>query len=61
MSVELELIEVRTEQHMRVWNELMLREHPRGAGPLVGRQLRYLIASQHGWLGQCPPTGAQTR
>ncbi len=47
----LELIEVRTEQHMRVWNELMLREHPRGAGPLVGRQLRYIIASQHGWLG----------
>jgi hypothetical protein len=47
----LELVEVRTEQQMRVWNELMLREHPRGAGPLVGRQLRYLIASEHGWLG----------
>jgi hypothetical protein len=23
----------------------------RGAGPLVGRQLRYLIGSAHGWLG----------
>ena len=47
----LELVVVETEQHMRVWNELMLCEHPRGAGPLVGRQLRYLIASEHGWLG----------
>ncbi len=26
-------------------------EHPQGAGPLVGRQLRYLIGSTHGWLG----------
>jgi hypothetical protein len=47
----LELVVVETEEHMRIWNELMLREHPRGAGPLVGRQLRYLIASEHGWLG----------
>jgi len=29
----------------------MIREHPLGAGPLVGRQLRYLIGSAHGWLG----------
>ena len=29
----------------------MLREHPLGDGPLVGRQLRYLIGSRHGWLG----------
>lgn len=29
----------------------MLEEHPQGAGPLVGRQLRYLIGSHHGWLG----------
>jgi hypothetical protein len=36
---------------MRIWNELPIREHPRGAGPLVGRQLRYLIGSEHGWLG----------
>jgi len=47
----LTLIEVNTEDHMRIWNELMIREHPRGAGPLVGRQLRYLIGSDHGWLG----------
>ena len=48
---DLKLILVTTEQHMRIWNELMIQEHPRGAGPLVGRQLRYLIDSQHGWLG----------
>ena len=36
---------------MRVWNELMLCEHPQGAGPLVGAQMRYLIQSEHGWLG----------
>ena len=29
----------------------MMVEHPLGAGPLVGRQLRYLIHSSYGWLG----------
>lgn len=47
----LRLLLVETEQDMRVWNELMIREHPRGAGPLVGRQLRYLVCSEHGYLG----------
>ncbi len=47
----LHLMVVRSEEHMRIWNELMIREHPQGAGPLVGRQLRYLIGSEHGWLG----------
>jgi hypothetical protein len=47
----LNLVVVRSEEHMRIWNELMIREHPQGAGPLVGRQLRYLIGSEHGWLG----------
>lgn len=47
----LELLRVRGEEEMRIWNELFIREHPRGAGPLVGRQLRYLIRSEHGWLG----------
>jgi hypothetical protein len=47
----LKLIMVRTSEEMRIWNELMIEEHPLGAGPLVGRQLRYLISSQHGWLG----------
>jgi hypothetical protein len=30
---------------------MMIREHPRGHGPLVGRQVRYLIESEYGWLG----------
>lgn len=47
----LELVPVESEDLMRVWNALLLDEHPRGAGPLVGRQLRYLIGSEHGWLG----------
>ena len=47
----LELIMVNSAEHMRIWNELMIESHPQGAGPLVGRQLRYLIGSQHGWLG----------
>jgi hypothetical protein len=42
---------VGTVDDMRIWNELMIREHPRGHGPLVGRQVRYLIGSDHGWLG----------
>ena len=48
-GLELELVE--DDAHRGIWNELMAREHPRGAGPLVGRQLRYLIRSPHGWLG----------
>jgi len=47
----LELVPVAGEGLMRVWNSLLLDEHPRGAGPLVGRQLRYLVRSEHGWLG----------
>jgi hypothetical protein len=45
------LIKVDSLDLMRIWNEMMLREHPQGAGPLVGCQLRYLIDSGHGWLG----------
>jgi hypothetical protein len=47
----LELIQVSSEQQMRIWNEMMIGEHPRGHGPLVGRQIRYLVGSEHGWLG----------
>ncbi len=48
---ELQLIRVETDTEIRIWNELMIQEHPRGAGPLVGAQIRYLIRSEHGWLG----------
>jgi hypothetical protein len=47
----LQLIVVESVEQMRIWNEMMICEHPRGAGPLVGRQLRYLIGSEHGFLG----------
>ena len=49
----LRLVEVSTgeEQLFRRWNELMLTEHPLKDCRLVGRQLRYLIGSDHGWLG----------
>ena len=47
----LELLLVETEQQMRIWNEMMINEHPRGASLLVGRQIRYLVNSEHGWLG----------
>jgi hypothetical protein len=49
----LRLIQVRADDDtaMRTWNELIAREHPQGKRRLVGRQLRYLVASEHGWLG----------
>jgi len=48
---ELNLVLVETDEEMRIWNELMFREHPRGATLLVGRQIRYLVKSEHGFLG----------
>lgn len=48
---ELQIIRVETAEQMRIWNEIMIEGHPRGAGPLVGRQLYYLVKSEHGWLG----------
>lgn len=47
----LRLVLVEQEPQLLLWNDLMHEEHPRGAGPLVGRQLRYLVDSDHGWLG----------
>jgi len=32
-------------------NDLIIAQHPCGDAPLVGAQLRYLIGSDHGWLG----------
>ena len=47
----LTLVLVETGEQRRVWNTLLAHEHPRGAGPFVGPQLRYLVGSAHGWLG----------
>ena len=49
--IDLDLVLVEDDPHRALWNELMAAEHPRGDGPLVGCQLRYLIGSAHGWLG----------
>jgi hypothetical protein len=46
----LKLIKVNSAQDIRLWNELMC-EHPHGVGVMVGAQMRYLIGSEHGWLG----------
>lgn len=47
------LVEVGVEQDelFRTWNELIETEHPLHDSRMVGRQLRYLIGSEHGWLG----------
>jgi hypothetical protein len=47
----LRLVEVENAEHLAIWNELMLREHPLRDCRLMGRLARYLIASDHGWLG----------
>jgi len=47
----LKLILVQTTDEIQIWNELMIEEHPLGSGFFVGRQLRYLIHSCHGYLG----------
>ena len=48
---DLKLKLVESNDDIKIWNELMIEEHPLGAGPFVGRQLRYLIRSSHGYLG----------
>lgn len=51
-AVELVLIESSRSREGQVWRALMQRDHPLGAGPLCGAQVRYLIRSPcHGWLG----------
>jgi hypothetical protein len=45
------LVEVVEDEQLRIWNELMIREHPLQDCRLVGRQVRYLVGSDHGWLG----------
>ena len=47
----LRLVAVQSPEELGIWNELMLDEHPLRECRLVGRQLRYLSGSDHGWLG----------
>jgi hypothetical protein len=50
--VELVAVSSRYSRESKIWRGLLQRDHPLGAGPLCGAQLRYLIRSpRHGWLG----------
>jgi len=50
-GLQLYLLSGRDDARHGVWNDLIIDQHPCGAAPLVGAQLRYLIGSAHGWLG----------
>jgi hypothetical protein len=50
-DIELIVVESGDLDLMRIHNELICSEHPLGDKRVVGRQLRYLIRSEHGWLG----------
>jgi len=51
VGLRLHLLSGRDDPLHWLWNDLMIEQHPCGDAPLVGTQLRYLIGSQHGWLG----------
>ena len=44
-----------------LWNTLVAREHPHGMTTFAGRQLRYLVGSDHGWLGAAGFSAAALR
>ena len=50
-SLRLHLLSGHEDPLHGLWNDLMIQQHPCGDAPLVGPQLRYLIGSEHGWLG----------
>jgi hypothetical protein len=45
--LELVTIRSRHSRAARLWRALLQRDHPLGAGPLCGAQLRYLVRSEH--------------
>ena len=47
----LRLVRVDTAEQRYTWNEIIKHEHPRGATIHAGAQMRYLIVSEHGFLG----------
>jgi Domain of unknown function (DUF4338)/Transposase DNA-binding len=50
-GLHLHLLSGQEDARHGVWNDLIIAQHPCGDAPLVGAQLRYLIGSDHGWLG----------
>src|SRR5208337_765107 len=51
VGLRLRRIENEQDPAHRIWNRLIVREHPLGRSPLVGAQLRYLIECDQGILG----------
>jgi len=50
-DLQIILVEPDDLEKRKIWNELMIREHPQGRRRLMGCQLRYLIKSEDSWLG----------
>jgi hypothetical protein len=50
-GLRLRLIQGEKDPAHRIWNRLIVREHPQGARPLVGAQVRYLIECPSGIVG----------
>ena len=50
-GLRLVLVSAQDDELFRTRNELIVTEHPLKDNRLVGRQLCYLIGSDHGWLG----------
>ncbi len=50
-GLKLRLIENEHDPAHRIWNRLIVREHPLGRRPLVGAQLRYLVEWDAGIVG----------
>jgi hypothetical protein len=50
-TLTLQLIQGQEDPDHRLWNRLIIREHPLKAAPLVGAQLRYLVRSPEGVIG----------
>ncbi len=48
---ELRIVLVDDRHHRCLLNTMLAAEHPRGAVLHVGRQVKYLVSSEHGWLG----------
>ena len=55
-------VEAVTEADQRkIWNTLIAHEHPDGMTTFAGCQVRYLIGSDHGWLGAAGFSAAARR
>lgn len=50
-GLKLRLIQDEHDPAHRIWNRLIVREHPQGRSPLVGAQLRYLVECAAGIVG----------